>query len=193
MIFLYLKGGYVPGEGIVFNVAIDNKSNMSIIDMTVKLVQSMKFHATHKSRSCSRIVAAIRYPGKVNARTKETWNNSVLIIPPVCSSSNGTCRIIEVSYTVIFNFDTSGFAISKDLKIPLIVGTIPLRVNTKDVKLDDHERDLASSLPSYEACMFGRNKSSEIPNDFETKGEFVESDESTFKPFYPYYKDFTVI
>jgi hypothetical protein len=32
-------------------------------------------------------------------------------IPPVPSSSNGTCKIISVSYTLTFTFDASGIAV----------------------------------------------------------------------------------
>jgi hypothetical protein len=185
----------VPGEGIVFNVNIDNKSGRQITEMTVKLVQSIRFHATHKSKTCNRVVAAVRYPGKVAARTIYSWKNAVLLIPPVCSSSNGTCRIIEVSYVTVLTLETSGIAISKDIKVPLAIGTIPIRMpieSTTDEKSDD--LDSASyytlTVPSYEACMFGMNRGSDMPNDFDSgKGEFVESDETTYKPHYPYYKD----
>jgi hypothetical protein len=182
--FSLMKCGYVPGEGILFNVNLDNKSNRTIDEMTVNLKQNIRFYATTKSKSCIRNVGAIRFPRKIPSRFQDTWNDSVLVIPPVCSTSNGTCGIIEVSYSIVFNFDTSGIAISKDLVIPIVVGTIPLKLS------ENNHYDMPAP-PSYEACMFPISNG-QIPDDVETKGEVVESDSNTFKPFYPYYKDFSI-
>ncbi|CAF0904985.1 unnamed protein product [Brachionus calyciflorus] len=184
--FNILKSGYVPGEAIVFNATMDNKSSREIKEMSVNLIQVMRFHATRKTRTCVRNVAQIKFPKHVDERTVETWQNSVLVIPPVCSSSNGTCRIIEVGYKVVFNFDASGIAVSKDLDIPIVIGTIPLSLQPSMP---------APNIPfTYEGCIFGPN-----PVDFgneisggNNKGETIESDLNTYKPFYPFYKDFSL-
>ena len=104
------------------------------------------------------------------------------------------CRIIDVSYTVVYSFDTSGIAIGKDLKIPIIVGTIPLRGVDNKQSSAAAEMSLINSTPSYETCMFEPNSDpNEMPTDYETKGEFVETDSNTFKPIYPYYKDYVAV
>jgi hypothetical protein len=64
------------------------------------------------------------------------------------------------------------------------VGTIPLKLS------ENNHYDMPAP-PSYEACMFPISNG-QIPDDVETKGEVVESDSNTFKPFYPYYKDFSI-
>lgn len=184
--FSILKGGYVPGEAIVFNVAIDNKSNREVKEMTVNLIQVIKFHATRKSRTCTRNVASIQFPKRIAERSMEKWDNSVLVIPPVCSSSNMTCRIIEVSYMVTFNFDASGVAVSTDITIPIVIGTIPMAIQANQMQ---------PQLPfTYEADMFGPN-TVQMPSENDAgadKGEMYESDANTFKPFYPYYKDYSI-
>lgn len=187
----------MPGEGIVFNASIDNKSGRTIREMTVRLLQNLRFHATTKSKSCTRTVAAIQFPGKIGPRSQDTWNSSVLTIPPVCSSSNGTCRIIEVSYLVEMSFDTSGIAISKDLRIPIIIGTVPLTAKATQDAYPLLDGDEEAAAPSYEECLFSASASSRprpkdhMPADYEAKGELVESDQATFKPYYPYYRNMT--
>lgn len=178
------QGGHVPGEAIVFSVNIDNRSSREIKIMQVDLVQQIKFHATNKTRTCTRHVAAIRFPGKIGIRKQENWENISLVVPPVCSSSNGTCRIIDVRYAINLNFDAGGLAISKDLSIPVVIGTIPLM-------------NLGIPVPqnwplSYQASIFDPTPSQEMPPEYETKGEVVESDQSSFRPHYPYYKDFSI-
>jgi hypothetical protein len=181
--FSIMKGGYVCGECIVFNATVDNRSSREIKSCTVNLIQHLVFHATTKSKRCTRTVALIKYPKKINAKTTETWSDSVLTIPPVCSSSNGTCRIIEVIYSVVFNFDASGMAISTDVSIPITIGTIPLQ---------DSNNQTQHNLPySFEASHFGA-ESNQMPPEFEQKGEVFESDANSFKPYYPYYKDFSI-
>lgn len=159
----------------MFNVDINNRTNRAITEMSANLVQKIKFHSNNKTKTCIRNVASIKYDQRVSARSTDRWDKSVLLIPPVCSSSNGTCRIIEVSYAVIFRFDASGFAISKDLVIPIVIGTIPMNI----------EQDSRPPAYTYETCIFGPNPV-DIPDETR-KGEIIESDSNTFKPYYPYY------
>lgn len=152
--------------------------------MQVDLVQQIRFHATTKSRTCRRHVATVRFPGKIAARQQENWENISLVVPPVCSSWNGTCRIIEVNYAINLNFDASGLAVSKDMTIPIVIGTIPLM---------NMGMPVPTSLPlTYQASIFDPSPNQEMPPDYETKGEMVESDVNSFRPFYPYYKDYSI-
>lgn len=185
-----ILGGYVPGEAIVFSVNIDNKSSSEIKTMQVDLVQQISFHGRwsgqRKVRTSIRHVASIRFPGKVLARNQENWENISLLIPPVSSSSNGTCRIIEVRYAINLNIDAGGMTMSKDLTIPIVIGTIPLMNMGLPLA--------GSNLPplSYQASIFDPTPNEEMPPEYETKGEVVETDENSFRPSYPYYKDFSL-
>lgn len=119
----------MPGELIVFNATINNNSNRKIKKMSVNLIKRTTFHSTRKSSKFYQNIAQIDYPNVINERSFETWSNSILLIPTVCPSSNGTCKIIEVSYKVSLNFDSSGISASKKLKIPITIGTIPFHYN----------------------------------------------------------------
>ena len=186
MVKLILIGGYVPGEGIVFYVKIDNRSNRDVKRISVTLIQQIKFYATKKSKIERRQVASFCFPKVVNKRSFEEWGDSVLAIPSVCPTSNGFCKIIDISYFILLSFDTSGPSLSADLNIPIIIGTTPLRVRS--------ETPNSSDPPpySYEASDFDSN-SIRISNDDGNNGELVESDLGSYRPIYPFFKDYVFI
>lgn len=174
----------MPGEAVIFSVIINNRSSREIKTMKVDLIQQIRFHATTKSRTCTRHVASVVYPAKIPPRQQEHWDNIALVVPPVCSSSNGTCRIIEVNYAINLNFDAAGVALSQDLTIPIVIGTIPLM---------NLGMPVPNNLPlTYQASIFDPTPNQEMPPDYETKGEVVESDANSFRPHYPYFKDYSI-
>lgn len=65
----------------------------------------------------------------------------------MCSTSNGTCRIIDVSYKLIFTFGAPN-SIDEHLKVPITIGTIPLR----DLARPSAPLD-SQAPPSYGACL----------------------------------------
>lgn len=177
--FSVLKQGYVPGECIVFNANIDNKSNRDVKDVAVDLYQLIHFHATTKTYTERRSVAKIKYPNSIAAQAQAKWDNSVLLIPSVCSSSNGTCKIIVVEYQLVLKFSVSG-AMSKELKIPITIGTVPLSYEPLNYPFTYEGDTLAPNT------LFDNAKE-------EDKGEIVDTNNNVYKPVYPYYKDISLI
>ena len=150
--------------------------------MSVSFVQKIRFFAINNSKTEERVVSNIMFPNMVKEKSFQDWNNIILPIPAVCSTSNGLCKIIEVNYFVVFNFDASGIAVSKDLTIPIKIGTIPLKDNVNS--------DLLASQPySFESCTFGQNTKFSIDDK---KGEYYENDSNTYIPLYPVYNDFSM-
>lgn len=151
--------------------------------MYVNLVQTVIFHSTAKKRTCRRNVALVKFPGKIGARSEESWENVALIVPPVCSSSvSESCRIIKISYYLHLCIDAGGFSISKELSLPVLIGTIPLP-------------DMAYHLsPTYQESIFTPSSTKIMSDyDYDPKAEMFESDINTFKPHYPYYKDYSTL
>ena len=182
-----MKGGFVPGEAIIFNAHIDNKSDRELSNLRVKLIQNLRFQASGRFKSTQRNVAEIVYNKTIRPNSIETWNRGHLVIPPVCPSSNGACKIIDICYSVVFVFGAST-SIDSDLNIPIYIGTIPLR---QDENNSNNPSVIMPSAPSYQECMFGVNPNKQFDNNIE-KGEVIESDQGQFKPFYPYYKDYSI-
>lgn len=154
--------------------------------MSVRLVQKMLFHAEadvlriKKTLQKTRQVAFKNFPLTIRPRSTEKWDDSTLVIPPVCQSSDGRCSIIEIGYELIFNIDA--YSNSRDLSLPIIIGTIPLesqRDKQNNASLENTKIDQIEY--TFRPCVFGEN-SLDLDDDniFETK-------EDNFIPLYPYY------
>lgn len=166
--FSVKKSGYIPGELIEFELTIENKSNKQIMELTVSLMQKIKLHAGNCTKRCSRRVAMIAYSKKLPPKSVETWKCS-LVIPPVCSSSNGKSRLIEVYYSLYCVYDASGLAPNTELTIPVTIGTKTANPNTH----------VTYELSHFDYSSF---------NGTLLNGDIMENDTNTFKPYYPYLK-----
>ena len=90
--------------------------------MTVELIQNVKFVATRKTRVDKRVVASMVCSKGVNPYGNEVWSDGSLLIPPICSSSNGMCSIIDIQYVVNLKFGASGASLNKHVPIPITIG-----------------------------------------------------------------------
>ena len=146
-------------------------------------MQCIVFNSPKKSRTEYRFVDSIKYEHFISKKSNEEWNNAAIIIPAVCSSSNGTCDIIQLKYCLVLNFDLKNFSSSTDLEIPVVIGTIPMR----------SENPAIQNNFSYESDTFGNNPVaiSWRDDDDGKERDVVESDVSSYKPFYPFYRNIT--
>ena len=144
--------------------------------MTVSIVQDIVLHARTKSRTCRREVAFIKYKKSISAGSNETWTDNI-VIPAVAATSNGMCKIIVVSYNLVLNVNPAGCTTSKDVPIPIVIGTIPLTDSS----------NTASSPFEYQNCMFGPSEQKYTPDLGEKRGDVIESNEASYAPLYPYY------
>lgn len=120
------RTGYVPGEMIGFNAEVDNLSNRDMSGSFLNLVEVVTYRATRKSRTERRVVAEIRR-GLIRPGTSDYWEGVVMKVPPLPPSGlAGSCTIIDVQYSLEFHVDPSGPAFDLVVRIPVIVGTIPL-------------------------------------------------------------------
>ncbi|RNA31177.1 arrestin domain-containing 3-like [Brachionus plicatilis] len=178
--FSLLKGGYVPGEGIVFDITINNRTNKAINCMNVSLVQKIKFRANFKTKTSSRTVENFRFPSRVQEKSILNWNNSVLVIPPTCPTSNKNSKIIDISYLVLFDFCASGPHFPKEIAIPISIGTIPLKLQ--------NENQQQNGIIDYEESKFGPYPDKILFHESEFE-DLVEIENEKFKPLYPFLKD----
>ena len=193
---MYCEGGFVPGEPIVFSVCIDNQSKRTADSLTAMIVQQVRLHATSRSTARTRAVISVQLPRDVKPKTRDEFHNLSLVVPAVCSSSNGLSRIIEVNYTFVLSFGARGFSINGNLVIPIKIGTVPFMGSSVDprsyvpsatvhpTRNVNSNSGMNAPPPSYEACIFG----SEMKHDSDdTKGgEVCSSDQDSYRPFYPF-------
>ena len=120
------RSGYVPGEMIGFNAEVDNLSNRDMKSSFLNLVEVVTYRATTKSRTERRVVAEIRR-GMIRPGTSHYWEGVVMRVPAVPPTGlAGKCSIIDVQYSLEFHVDPSGPSFDLVVRIPVIVGTIPL-------------------------------------------------------------------
>lgn len=173
--------GFVPGESITFDLSIDNQSSREITELVIILVQKMKYHVQREVKKCFRRVAMVAFPNCIAPKSKEKWS-SHLVVPPICASSNGKCRIIEVFYAIQCSFEVSGLGSkSTDLVIPITIGTKPFVTTGLTATT-------TSNVTKYEMCHFEPSKFSENFSD----GQVLDSDLLSFRPCYPYRLEMSV-
>ena len=121
-----LKSGYVPGEQLVFNAAIDNKSNYEMKSVSIKIIQYILCMTSSGSRMFRRLVAEVVSPKKIGKNNYDEWNNVSVTIPSVCPSSKGTSKILIVYYGAVLHVNPAGPFCSFEATIPIAIGTEPL-------------------------------------------------------------------
>lgn len=163
--------------------------------MKVTLVQIIDFHGegfTHHVKRVKQDVVSEISSEYIQPHSFEDWNRIRLKIPPVCASTISlVSRIIAVSYQLVLNFDAVGFHVSKDLIIPIVIGTVPLQdspIASRD--LQDFSSCLNPPPYSFQASVLGPSSDDELPPDYdEIVGEICDSNAKTFRPYYPYFGD----
>lgn len=184
------KAGYVPGETIKCQATLNNRSRNEIKSLTVKLVEQIFFRAeggVDLTKQVDREVASIRYMHHIRPRTQTDWDDIRLKIPPVCASTNHKGHIIEVAYALMLHFEASGIHSSKNLFIPIVIGTEPFVVKQAPTAVSD-EKNEPKKRPklTYKHSLFGA--SDRLPYEHhQVRGDVIDSDAKTFRPRYPYF------
>lgn len=115
------KTAFVSGESISFNSMLENRTNREIKPMIVKLIQYLKFHTSDRTQESSSVIASIKYNKNVSSKSVNEWNG-FLVVPSTCPTSNGLCKLIDVSYELVFILKPSGLTVKTKLSIPIIIG-----------------------------------------------------------------------
>lgn len=176
------KSGYVPGEKIIFKAKIQNKTLKKIIKCSVKLVQRIKFSGSRKDlmvkfKKVKHVLldlVNITDDRIVPEKSDFMFEAKSFEIPKVCPSTNGLCELIEIEYFVVFEFRVDG-SVEKLLEIPIKIVTLPL----------DADKKSYNRLSSFEEFCLENT----LPFSYHEQldGEVYDSDEKTFKQFYPYF------
>jgi len=120
--------------------------------MRLELIELIRFHAKGKTKLCTRTIAMLHCARKIDSQETYEWTNKEtnFIIPRVASTSNGTSKIIDISYLLKLNFSASGVSKSKDMPLPIVIGTMPFRDTNQPVKNENESalqlRSLASTF-----------------------------------------------
>ena len=167
--FSVVKGGFVPGESIVFNALIDNKTDRRIKNIRVTLFQDIHVvKEEHLQQALSSNVPLLdvppknsrvqrtmltetQYCGRVKPREIVFWERGLVEVPYYAIPSAND-RTIQVFYKIkLTNSEDCS------LSLPIMIGTVPIfaeqtlqTIETTTV-INQYSRTL--SLPTYEECV----------------------------------------
>ncbi|XP_030831183.1 arrestin domain-containing protein 3 [Strongylocentrotus purpuratus] len=124
------KRGYVPGEYIFISLDLNNNSSRRIIDITAKLQQRGHFtaqrHGTGRThtRQAVKTVAELKLAG-CEAMGSVNYDRLKMLIPPIPPCAYENCPNIKLEYYVEIEGDVAGTPMDAEVKLPLVIGTIP--------------------------------------------------------------------
>ncbi|XP_030831288.1 arrestin domain-containing protein 3-like isoform X2 [Strongylocentrotus purpuratus] len=124
------KSGYAPGEYIFISLDLHNNSSRRIIDITAKLQQRGHFTAqrggtgTTHTRQAVKTVAELKLAG-CEAMGSVNYDRLQMLIPPIPPCAYENCPNIQVEYYVEIEGDVAGTPKDAEVKLPLVIGTIP--------------------------------------------------------------------
>ena len=115
---------YCPGESIIVNCQAINQSKTDMNALKAKLVKFTEFHARSKTKTANKVISTIQTAGIPRGQNSGFVNQPVNI--PVTPPSILNCSVIKVYYQLQVYIDVPcGFDL--DVKLPLVVGTVPFR------------------------------------------------------------------
>ncbi|XP_055375363.1 arrestin domain-containing protein 17-like [Condylostylus longicornis] len=154
------KSGFVSGEYIPVKFNIFNMSTNTVQRISVSLKQIITSKSDHP-RKKSKIQTINLTKTSINSiknSQKEEFNTNLLVppVPPTCNEE--ICRVVHVNYEVHIKAIINGPHIAPVLKIPLVIGNVPLDLNVKNYINTAESTDPSLSnarTPEVSAVEFG--------------------------------------
>lgn len=122
-----MKPGFVPGEPIIFSTFIKNQTSHSLKNAKINLIQNCKFCIDNQSKEIKKKISTIDYGKCIEKNSVLRWTCSEWILPQTCPSSIDQSDLAQISYELELKLEKWLYFKNKKIKIPIIVGTIPLR------------------------------------------------------------------
>lgn len=113
---------YCPGEAILISANVQNKTTRNMKAMNAKLVKTIEYHATRKTKISHMEVAEL-YGPSIPKGEDATWNNQpfgIPALPPTITNS----KVIKVHYQVIVYVGVP-WGIDPFIAMPITLGTVP--------------------------------------------------------------------
>ncbi|KAF4516728.1 hypothetical protein B566_EDAN008418 [Ephemera danica] len=105
-------GGAVSGETLLPTVRLGNGSTIKM-EIGLKFVAEITYHVRNKSKT-EMLKIASKKLGELSSKESRMWSNETFPIPALPPSKLPHCQNIDITYNLV-------------LKLPVVIGTIPLR------------------------------------------------------------------
>lgn len=116
------RGCYCPGEPILVNAHVLNKTSSHFNSLTAELRQLIRFKASGKTKTFDIKIDELKAP-KILKGTMMSWQNLPFFIPPT-SLTITNCKIISVKYELRFQVQVPTGK-EKLIVLPFLIGSAP--------------------------------------------------------------------
>ncbi|XP_014250306.1 arrestin domain-containing protein 17-like [Cimex lectularius] len=126
------RRGFAPGEIAPLLVEIHNMSNTSITSLKAVIIQMVEYSSPQGMRRHEderKVLEVTR--GEVKPGTSLSWGTAGIRLPPLppTSFTADSCKIISIHYRIDVLMYVTGEKEPLILKLPIIIGNIPLKKN----------------------------------------------------------------
>lgn len=119
--------GFVAGQKIDFAIAINNPSGVTVEELKVSLKKIVRYNSDSPRMLTKEVIESCKvekFPG-VPKKSKGNFNLNI-VVPPIPPTSQFFCKVINISYELKVKAQVSGIHRSSEIRIPIIIGTVPL-------------------------------------------------------------------
>lgn len=128
------QSGYVPGQILCYRLEIHSKSKISIFNTRAALRQVITY-LSDVPNTKTLVDPSLLTPYQVMALTKNgdfySYEGAIEIPSESHPSNDHCCRVLKVSYDLLIEADIDGVLSRIQLKTPIIIGTIPIRSDSR--------------------------------------------------------------
>ena len=182
------KQAFVSGENILVSGAIDNQSDVVIIECGVKLIKQTEYlAATGMKRIVTDTVYKCRQPA-IEKETKTDWSNVSVFVPCLPPSDLDGCQIINTKYHLLVRIVPTCLRAALELTFPITIGTIPYQQNGGATTATPDLPPYGNVQPTFGAYLEDSTESSSGKDLFCFDGKDVHGDIKKYKPKYPTFK-----
>eukprot|EP00111_Clytia_hemisphaerica_P004737 TCONS_00013619-protein len=128
---------FCPGENIPIEMMIENNSSKLVTEARIKLIQTAIYREHHEHHKDGPITVRDYTIAKSKVLFKDStylrYIGEGLTAPENTSPTNWRLKIIKVRYHVEVRIDLSWTTNEPCIEIPIIIGTVPLGIKSKDI------------------------------------------------------------
>lgn len=125
--------GYVPGQSIRVTIKIDNRCGFDVCRTVISLKKIFTFVSqTPEKHSWVEMKTLLKTVTDGAKNGKEAKISAITEVPPFTLPTNDQISsIVKVSYLIQVSLDVVGFIRSPKVKLPIVIGSKPLRFEYK--------------------------------------------------------------
>lgn len=126
--------GYVPGQSIKVTIKIDNRCGFDVYRTKVSLKKVFTFISQTPEKRMWTDIKTLQKSVTDGAKNGKTVKNLGIVEVPnsALPTSNNLSNIVQISYLVQVSVDVVGFVQSTKVKLPVVIGSKPLKFEYKN-------------------------------------------------------------